>query len=141
MLFAPSPVFKFYFFRGSYSFHSSSSPCGVIGDNNALSSTFVEYIEGARMFLENEGEKDLPVLQEIRLNYSEFIRNLIRNTQGKIFLYMMDIFTATHDVQFLLLLALLAFPADIYFNYGLLLVFSQSCGQLPDIVINMMTLR
>ena len=58
-----------------------SSPAGVIEQNtNALCMTFVEYIEGARLFLENEGEKEVPILQEIRLHFAEFCRHLIRNT-------------------------------------------------------------
>ncbi|XP_063413170.1 protein furry-like isoform X1 [Mytilus trossulus] len=47
---------------------------------NSLNKTFVEYIDGARQYLESESDKDLPVLQDIRLHFSRFIRQLISNT-------------------------------------------------------------
>ena len=34
------------------------------------------------MYLESESANDLPTLHEIRIHFSEFIRNLIRNTPG-----------------------------------------------------------
>ncbi|CAH1777850.1 unnamed protein product [Owenia fusiformis] len=63
--------------RGSFAHRNA----GVINPETfKLTSTFVDYIQGATSFLENEGERDLPILQEIRLHFSAFIRNLIRNT-------------------------------------------------------------
>ena len=50
---------------------------------NSLNKTFVEYIDGARQYLESESDKDLPVLQEIRLHFSRFIKQLISNTPSK----------------------------------------------------------
>ena len=47
---------------------------------NSLNKTFVEYIDGARQYLESESDKDLPILQDIRLHFSRFIRQLISNT-------------------------------------------------------------
>lgn len=63
---------------------SHSSPAEVIDvRTESLHSTFVEYIEGARIFLETEADKESQMLQEIRLHFTEFIRHLIRNTAGE----------------------------------------------------------
>ena len=51
---------------------------------NSLNKTFVEYIDGARQYLESESDKDLPILQDIRLHFSRFIRQLISNTPSKL---------------------------------------------------------
>ncbi|GFR96359.1 furry [Elysia marginata] len=59
----------------------SQSESGVIDtDTGSLSSMFVDYIDGARQYLEGENDRDLPILQEIRLHFSGFIQNLISNT-------------------------------------------------------------
>ncbi|XP_029647107.1 protein furry isoform X5 [Octopus sinensis] len=59
---------------------SKPTPGGIDTDNNSLSSTFLDYIEGTRLYLEGENEKDLPNLKEIRLHFSGFIQQLIWNT-------------------------------------------------------------
>ena len=51
-------------------------------DSNSLCSAFVEYIDGARMYFENESDKEHPVLHEIKLHFTAFIRHLIRNIPG-----------------------------------------------------------
>ena len=48
-----------------------------------LNNTFVEYIEGMRLFLESESDKDSPTLMEIRLHFSGFIARLIRSIPGR----------------------------------------------------------
>ena len=48
-------------------------------DGQALHTIFVEYIEGMRLFLESESDKDSPTLQEIRLHYAGFVHRLIRS--------------------------------------------------------------
>ncbi|KAK3798079.1 hypothetical protein RRG08_034635 [Elysia crispata] len=59
----------------------AQSESGVIDtDTGSLSSMFVDYIDGARQYLEGENDRDLPILQEIRLHFSGFIQNLISNT-------------------------------------------------------------
>ncbi|XP_064619246.1 protein furry-like isoform X4 [Lineus longissimus] len=73
------------FAQSSYAIDESvtgvDSTTGVIDkESQALAPRFVEYIDGARMFLENEAERDQPILQEIRLHFSGFIRHLIRHT-------------------------------------------------------------
>ncbi|XP_033097375.1 protein furry homolog [Anneissia japonica] len=52
---------------------------GMNKDSQSLNSIFVEYIDGMRLFLESEGDKDSPTLQEIRLHFSGFIHKLIRS--------------------------------------------------------------
>ena len=60
------------------------SESGVIDtDTGSLSSMFVDYIDGARQYLEGENDRDLPILQEIRLHFSGFIQNLISNTPSE----------------------------------------------------------
>lgn len=54
---------------------------GVIEqDEHCLNKTFVEYIDGARQYLESESDRNLPDLQDIRLHFSRFVRELISNT-------------------------------------------------------------
>lgn len=55
----------------------------IENDSKSLHSTFLDYIEGARLYLESENEKDLPHLKEIRLHFSRFIQHLINNTPLK----------------------------------------------------------
>ncbi|ESO09038.1 hypothetical protein HELRODRAFT_109994 [Helobdella robusta] len=47
---------------------------------DSLCSTFVEYIDGTRFLLEHEADKEGSTLNEIRLYFSKFIHNLIKNT-------------------------------------------------------------
>ncbi|XP_041356858.1 protein furry-like isoform X3 [Gigantopelta aegis] len=59
----------------------AQSETGIIDqDKGCLSSMFVDYIDGARQYLEGENDRDLPILQEIRLHFSGFIQHLIHNT-------------------------------------------------------------
>lgn len=61
------------------------SEAGAIDtDSGQLSSMFVDYIDGARQYLEGENDRDLPILQEIRLHFSCFVQHLIDNTPGKL---------------------------------------------------------
>ncbi|XP_052278154.1 protein furry-like isoform X3 [Dreissena polymorpha] len=52
-------------------------------DDHSLTKQFVEYIDGARIYLEGESDRDLPTLQDIRLHFSLFVRHLISNTPGE----------------------------------------------------------
>ena len=59
-------------------------PDALVGkEMQPLNNTFVEYIEGMRLFLESESDKDSPTLMEIRLHFSGFIARLIRSIPGK----------------------------------------------------------
>ena len=59
----------------------SYSEAGAIDlETGQLTSMFVDYIDGARQYLEGENDRDLPILQEIRLHFSCFLQHLINNT-------------------------------------------------------------
>ncbi|XP_059157209.1 protein furry homolog isoform X2 [Physella acuta] len=59
----------------------SQNESGIIElETGSLTSMFVDYIDGARQYLEGENDRDLPILQEIRLHFSAFIQHLICNT-------------------------------------------------------------
>ncbi|BFZ15206.1 hypothetical protein BsWGS_18245 [Bradybaena similaris] len=59
----------------------AQSEAGIIDtETGSLTSMFVDYIDGARQYLEGENDRDLPILQEIRLHFSGFIQHLICNT-------------------------------------------------------------
>ncbi|GAB1608168.1 protein furry-like isoform X4, partial [Argonauta hians] len=73
-------LFKLMAENGTFGLHN----CGVIDtDKNCLNSMFLDYIDGARVYLEGENERDLPNIQEVRLHFSTFIRQLIQNTPLK----------------------------------------------------------
>lgn len=55
---------------------------GVV-DAMTLHSTFVEYIEGARSFLENENDKDNSCIRCVKIHFCDFIRLLIKNFPSK----------------------------------------------------------
>ena len=48
-------------------------------DTLSLHSTFIEFIDGARLFLESESEKDVKALQDIKLHFCNFVRKMIKN--------------------------------------------------------------
>lgn len=52
--------------------------CILDRDAGTLNATFVEYIEGARLFLESENDKDASV-QEIKLHFCNFVHKLIKS--------------------------------------------------------------
>lgn len=47
-------------------------------------SSLIEFIDGARQFLESEMDRDSSTVQEMKLHLSEFIRHLIRNIPSKL---------------------------------------------------------
>ncbi|CAG0895239.1 unnamed protein product, partial [Darwinula stevensoni] len=53
-------------------------PCVLDKDNHCLHPVFVEYIDGARLYLESEPEKENPV-REIKLYFCSFIYKLIQS--------------------------------------------------------------
>ncbi|XP_077984034.1 protein furry homolog-like [Glandiceps talaboti] len=56
------------------------SYCGMIDkETGCLSGIFVDFVEGTRLVLDSEGDKDSPTLNDIRLHFSGFIRKLIRS--------------------------------------------------------------
>ena len=71
-------------FKVSYLFFQQfcSESAVIDKDDKSLTKPFVEYIDGARLYLEGESDRDLPTLQDIRLHFSTFVRYLICNTPG-----------------------------------------------------------
>ncbi|XP_041471022.1 protein furry homolog isoform X2 [Lytechinus variegatus] len=57
--------------------------CLLGKETQPLNSTFIDYIEGMRLFLESESDKDSPTLMEIRLHFSGFIGRLIRSVPAE----------------------------------------------------------
>ncbi len=49
---------------------------------DSLSTTFVEFIDGMRLVIEMEADKEYPLGNDVRLQFSRFIHNLIHNTPG-----------------------------------------------------------
>ena len=50
----------------------------------SLSSAFVEYIDGARQYLESDVDKDPQILLDIRFHFTQFIKHLIRSMPGEL---------------------------------------------------------
>lgn len=57
-------------------------------DSMSLHPTFVEYIEGARLYLESELEKDNASIREVKIHFCNFIRKMIKNFSCKYFVYI-----------------------------------------------------
>ncbi|XP_037907815.1 protein furry isoform X6 [Hermetia illucens] len=55
------------------------SPCVLERDTMSLHPTFVEYIEGARIYLESETDKDNTSIREVKIHFCDFIRKMIKN--------------------------------------------------------------
>lgn len=52
-------------------------------ETQSLHPTFVEYIDGARLYLENETDKEAPVVRDIKLHFCNFIRKMIKSFSRK----------------------------------------------------------
>lgn len=48
-------------------------------ETQSLHPTFVEYIDGARLYLENETDKEAPAVRDIKLHFCNFIRKMIKS--------------------------------------------------------------
>ncbi|XP_063231705.1 protein furry [Bacillus rossius redtenbacheri] len=55
------------------------SSCVVDRDTQSLHPTFVEYMDGARQYLESEADKDSPVVRDIKLHFCNFIRKMVKS--------------------------------------------------------------
>ncbi|XP_071438579.1 protein furry [Hetaerina americana] len=55
------------------------SPCVLDRDTHSLHPTFVEYVEGARLFLEAEEVKEASSSSLLRLHFCNFVRKMIRS--------------------------------------------------------------
>lgn len=45
----------------------------------SLHPTFVEYMDGARLYLEMETDKDNISIREVKIHFCDFIRKMIKN--------------------------------------------------------------
>jgi hypothetical protein len=52
-------------------------------DTQSLHPTFVEYIDGARLYLENEADKEVSAVKDIKLHFCNFIRKMIKSFSCK----------------------------------------------------------
>lgn len=59
------------------------SPNVLDRENYTLHPSFVEYMEGARLYLESETEKDNTSMKEVKTHFCDFIRKLIKNFSCK----------------------------------------------------------
>ncbi|XP_058793249.1 protein furry isoform X2 [Phymastichus coffea] len=48
-------------------------------ETQSLHPTFVEYIDGARLYLENETDKEAPAVHDIKLHFCNFIRKMLKS--------------------------------------------------------------
>lgn len=50
----------------------------------SLHPTFVEYMDGARLYLETETDKDNISIREVKIHFCDFIRKMIKNFSCKL---------------------------------------------------------
>ncbi|CAB3359556.1 Hypothetical predicted protein [Cloeon dipterum] len=55
------------------------SQCVLDRDSQSLHPTFVEYVEGARQYLESEPDKDSSVVKEVKLHFCDFLRKMLKS--------------------------------------------------------------
>lgn len=67
-------------FRNVKPFFSS---CVYERESMSLHPTFVEYMEGARLYLEAETDKDNASIREVKIHFCDFIRKMIKNFSRK----------------------------------------------------------
>lgn len=73
-------VFKIISFFLLQFFHSS---CVIERETMSLHPTFVEYIEGARLYLETETDKENTSIREVKKHFCDFIRIMIKSFSRK----------------------------------------------------------
>lgn len=59
------------------------SSCVLDRETQSLHPTFVEYMDGARLFLESEPDKNSASVKEITLHFCNFIRKMIKSFNRK----------------------------------------------------------
>ncbi|XP_068083711.1 protein furry [Anabrus simplex] len=55
------------------------SQCVLDRDTQSLHPTFVDYMDGARLYLESEADKDVQAVKDIKLHFCNFIRKMIKS--------------------------------------------------------------
>lgn len=66
------------------------SHCVLERDSMSLHPTFCDYIEGARLYLEAEVDKDNTSMREVKIHYCDFIRVMIKNFSRKLILIILE---------------------------------------------------
>lgn len=59
------------------------SSCVLERDTMSLHPTFVDYMDGARLYLEAEVDKDNTSMREVKVHFCDFIRIMIKNFTRK----------------------------------------------------------
>lgn len=59
------------------------SPCVLERETMSLHPNFVEYMDGARLYLETETDKDNSSIREVKTNFCHFIKKMIKNFSRK----------------------------------------------------------
>lgn len=59
------------------------SQCVLDRDSHSLHPTFVEYMDGARLYLESEPDKTSHAVREITLHFCNFVRKMIKSFSCK----------------------------------------------------------
>jgi hypothetical protein len=59
------------------------SPCVLDRETMSLHPTFVDYMEGARLYLEQETDKDNASMREVKIYFCDYIRIMIKNFTRK----------------------------------------------------------
>lgn len=72
--------FFFVHFKINIFVHSS---CVIEREAMSLHPTFVEYMDGARLYLETETDKDNASIREVKIHFCDFIRIMIKNFSRK----------------------------------------------------------
>lgn len=61
------------------------SSCVIERDTMSLHPTFVEYMDGARLYLEMETDKENTSIREVKIHFCDFIRKMIKNFSCEFF--------------------------------------------------------
>jgi hypothetical protein len=59
------------------------SPCVLDRETMSLHPTFVDYMDGARLYLEQETDKDNASMREVKIYFCDYIRIMIKNFTRK----------------------------------------------------------
>lgn len=59
------------------------SSCVIERESMSLHPTFVEYMDGARLYLEMETDKENASIREVKIHFCDFIRIMIKNFSRK----------------------------------------------------------
>lgn len=66
------------------------SHCVLDRDSMSLHPTFVDYMDGARLYLEAEVDKDNTSMREVKMHFCDFIRIMIKNFSRELLLLMLE---------------------------------------------------